>query len=202
MSEETCGLVFDPFFTTKSKGIGTGFGLATCYGIALQNAGTVHLRSKIGEGTTFYLEFPAALAHPHLEKARAPSKESTAGMVLLVEDDKLVRKASLSTMKSIGLDVLSACDGIEALDVLERESARIDLVVTDVVMPRMGGAELYGEMQKRWPEIEVLFVSGNTEESIDRGGLLSGKMNFLQKPYSFDQLAKKISGLLGKPSPI
>lgn len=202
MSGETQRRIFDPFFTTKEPGHGTGLGLATVYGIVKQSGGDVRVRSETGRGTTFEVYLPRSGpvsrdGATDLELSAVPGGEET---ILLVEDDASLRALVTRVLKKYGYDVLSAESGIEALAIASSPGARIDAVVTDVVMPGMSGREVVERLQQLRPGLGYLFMSGYTDDDILKGGVLRGETEFLQKPFTPDQLARKIRDVLNRRS--
>lgn len=198
MTPEVMAQAFEPFYTTKEIGTGTGFGLATCHGIVMQNAGSIRVESQVEQGTSFTLAFPTtknAVTEAPLQQG--PVEVSSGISILLVEDDELVRRATRGLLLSLGYRVVEAWNGIDALKRLDEHKGNFNIVMTDVLMPGMGGTELAKELAERWPEIRVLFVSGDTRESIDVGGILPSGVDFLQKPYSISQLQEKFAAMCG-----
>ncbi len=203
--DEVMEHIFEPFFTTKEEGKGTGLGLATCYGIAKQNEGHIAVYSELGQGTTFKIYLPIVE-----EEAINPSQRGTDDVdqlprgtetVLLVEDEDIVRELAARVLKGQGYSVLEASNGVEALDIVEEhEGVTIDLLLTDVVMPLMGGRELANQLRTTRPGIKVLFTSGYADESITRHGVLDPDTAFTQKPFSATDLALKVREVLEKPS--
>ncbi|MCH8109569.1 MAG: response regulator, partial [Chloroflexi bacterium] len=197
--------IFEPFFTTKEEGKGTGLGLATCYGIAKQNGGHIAVYSELGQGATFKIYLPVVE-----EEAVNPSQRGTdeidklprgTEMVLLVEDEDAVRGLAARVLKGQGYSILEASNGVEALNVVQKnENTKIDLLLTDVVMPLMGGRELADKLRAKRPGIKVLFTSGYTDEAIIRHGSLDPDTAFTQKPFSATDLALKVREVLEKPS--
>jgi PAS domain S-box-containing protein len=201
MDAETLSHIFEPFFTTKEPGKGTGLGLATVYGIVKQSGGHISVESEVGRGTAFriYLRRAGgAGAGAGSEEAR---EEAAGGSetILLVEDDDAVRELAREILESRGYKVLEARHGREAIQVAERHQGRIDLLVTDVVMPRMRGTDLAGELLSRRPEVKVLYMSGYTGDRIGPGDLAGEASGFLQKPFTPDALSRKVRELLGGP---
>jgi CheY-like chemotaxis protein len=193
MTEETQARIFEPFFTTKAPGEGTGLGLATVYGAVKQMGGFVSVNSRVGKGTTFGIYLPrvseaatARSAHP-----AAPAPRGTES-VLVVEDTQSLREMVREVLEDLGYTVLTASDGEEALAVLMVASRPIDLLLTDVVMPKMGGADLVRELRLRWPHIRVLFMSGYTDGGISMRGTLQEGVAFLGKPFSGPQLGRAV----------
>ena len=186
--------VFEPFFTTKEVGKGTGLGLATVYGIVSQSAGHVFVQSEVGRGTTFSVLLPAIEGVVVLEASAEPPPGGS-GCVLLVEDEEGVRRLIATTLEQHGYRVLAAPDGKEALRMFEQCGHRIDLLISDVVMPRMRGPELAVHLRRHQPEIHILFISGYTDPSITNQ-LLSAGSHFLQKPFASDALMRAVSEAL------
>jgi two-component system cell cycle sensor histidine kinase/response regulator CckA len=197
--------IFEPFFTTKEVGAGTGLGLSTVYGIVRQTGGFIHVESEINRGTTFTVYLPAFKQDGTIEVAPVsearedkPGPDLTgAGTVLLVEDEDAVRVFSARALRNKGYNILEARSGEEALTVLEKEGGdKIDLIVTDVVMPQMDGPTLYKHIRERWPNMKVVFVSGYTEDRL-REQFTSGEtIYFLPKPFTLKQLAGKVKDVL------
>ncbi|MCF8056766.1 MAG: response regulator [Desulfocapsa sp.] len=193
MSKETLAHVFEPFFTTKKKGKGTGLGLATSYGIIRQHGGSVHVYTETGQGTVFKVYLPRLLDQEMLQPGDPIAKEkmSSGGSetILLVEDDPMVRRICVDILKNFGYSILEAENGEDALQVFERYHGKIDLLLTDVVMPRMGGTELAEKIRKLSPDIRVIFMSGYTENAIVHNGILKEGIDFIHKPITPDSLA-------------
>jgi PAS domain S-box-containing protein len=200
MNEETRRRAFEPFFTTKEVGKGTGLGLSMVHGIVEQNGGCIEIDSEPGRGTTFRIYLPKAAGTATDEKApEAALKIGGTEIVLVVEDREDVRKYAASALETYGYRVIQAGNAGEALSICERERGRIDLVLTDVVMPNLSGRELADRLRVRWPEMKILFMSGYTEDATLREGLVEGKADFIQKPFDPEQLAVKIRKVLGAP---
>ncbi len=200
MTPEVQARVFEPFFTTKKLGEGTGLGLATCHGIVKQSGGHIAVYSEWGHGTTFKVLLPRVDAPVDAaECVETPSAEMPRGAetVLLVEDEPMLRELGCMVLGELGYRVLNACNGVDALRVLaEHAGESIDLLVTDVVMPEMGGTELAVQMRSRWPRTKILFCSGYTEDAITRDGLLQPGTSFMQKPYNVATLAGRVREVL------
>jgi CheY-like chemotaxis protein len=200
MSREVQERIFEPFFTTKGPGQGTGLGLSTVYGIVAQSGGQVFVTSEPGAGSTFTIYLPVhqadidpASAHP----PRAPTRGG-AETVLLVEDEALVRQLTHEILRRNGYRVLEAADGVEALAVVRGHPGNIDLLLTDVVMPRMSGHELVELARPVRPEMRILYVSGYSEEAIARQGQLTKGIELLSKPFTPGVLTAKIRELLDR----
>jgi len=198
MDTETLAHIFEPFFTTKSVGEGTGLGLATVYGIVEQNGGFIRVSSEPGRGTTFKVYIPrgAELERAPAKTGRTPVVSGT-GTVLLVEDDDMVSRMTAEMLKSIGYTVLVENNPVDALSLCEKSQSPIDLLITDVVMPNMNGKELRDRIKILRPGIKVLFMSGYTANVIIHHGIPEEGIQFIQKPFSLNDLARKIQDILG-----
>jgi len=197
--------IFEPFFTTKEQGKGTGLGLATSYGIIQQSGGHICLQSTLGEGSTFRVFLPVS----SLREEELPTPTAAAEMpvgretILVTEDDQAVRELTCTLLDELGYRVLEATDGEEALDLLARGSTpRINLLLTDVVMPRLGGRGLAEKVRALSPETRILFCSGYNEEEVLRKGILADEIAFLSKPFSTEALARKVRTLLDAAEPL
>jgi PAS domain S-box-containing protein len=197
MSRETQSHIFEPFFTTKEKGQGTGLGLATVYGIVKQNGGFISVSSELGQGTTFRIYFPRVISEGVPAEPLPPPAPTGAGGVLLVEDDDLVRAVTTAALQSIGYTPLVASGAQEALRLCEESGADIRLLLTDVVMPEMTGAELRHRVKALCPDMEVLFMSGYTADVILTHGVQQRGVHFIQKPFTIEELGRKIAEILG-----
>lgn len=199
MDEETLARVFEPFFTTKPQGKGTGLGLSTVYGIVKQSRGYIWAYSEVGRGSTFKVYFPRVMdpAAPESGDGAAPSRgRRGTETVLLAEDEPLVRDLVRSVLEHRGYTVVAAGDGVEALETAASRSGPIHLLITDVVMPGMGGRDLAKRIGERFPGIRVLYMSGYTERGIVRQGELDPGSAFLQKPFRVEDLARKVREVL------
>jgi CheY-like chemotaxis protein len=198
MSEETQSHLFEPFFTTKERGKGTGLGLSTVYGIVKQSQGYVYVYSELGKGTTVKVYLPRVEGEDEtVSPVSAPAPHGTE-TVLVVEDDTPVRDFVTRVLSAKGYRVLSACEGVEALRLCGDCADPVDLLVTDVVMPGMGGRELASRVEAAKPGVRVLFVSGYTENAISHHGILEAGLEFLQKPFTTDALLRKVREVLDR----
>jgi CheY-like chemotaxis protein len=196
MDEDVQQHVFEPFFTTKSEG--SGLGLATCYAIAKQCGGAIEVQSKKGAGTTFRVYFPrsseAVTTAPEPEAARElPRGDET---ILLAEDEPSVRSLADHVLRELGYSTLVATDGDEALSLVRRHPAPIDLLLTDVVMPNLGGRELAARLREHNPGTRVLFITGYAEAALEEDAAREPGIGFLQKPFTPTMLAERVRKLL------
>jgi two-component system cell cycle sensor histidine kinase/response regulator CckA len=199
MDKETQSRIFEPFFTTKEKGKGTGLGLSTVYGIVKQTGGYVIVQSEVGHGTTFNIYLPRVEGVEEADGAISVSRTAAGGSetVLLVEDEESVRQLVRDTLASKGYHVLEAEDGQAGLTAAAVYEGKIDLVVTDVVMPGIGGRELVQQLLISRPGIKVLYLSGYTEDAIVNDGRTESGKTFLQKPFTLQNLSRKVREVLG-----
>lgn len=196
MSKEIQAQIFEPFFTTKEQGKGTGLGLATVYGIVKQSRGHISVYSEPDHGTTFKVYLPA------LDKTVPVALPQTAGAavrgvgtVLLVEDEPALRALAVASLKKLGYIVLEAGNGLEALAVVEKHPAKIDVIVADIVMPRMGGPELVEKLRAKRDDFAVIFMTGYTEGAVLENAKIGSGAVLLNKPFSAELLAAKINEL-------
>jgi len=200
MDAETRTRIFEPFFTTKAAGQGTGLGLATVEGIVKQNEGSIWVYSEPGHGTTFKIYLPRVETHddalPAPPAPAAPEPAGALGTLLLVEDESAVRQLSAKVLRRHGYRVLEAQHGVEALAVCERHPERIDLVVTDVVMPEMGGGQLVERLRTLRPGIRVLYTSGYADSALVAHGVADEGIPFLPKPFVPAALVAKVREVL------
>jgi PAS domain S-box-containing protein len=198
MDKETQSRIFEPFFTTKEKGKGTGLGLSTVYGIVKQSGGYVIVQSELGHGTSFHIYLPQVEGTS--EKHAAPVAGTPAGgteTVLLVEDEESVRQLVRDTLEVKGYKVVEAENGEAGLAAATGHKGKIDLVITDVVMPGVGGREMVERISATRPEAKVLYLSGYTEDAILSEGSIQSGTAFLQKPFTLQNLSKKVREVLG-----
>ena len=199
MDEDTKARIFEPFFTTKPPGQGTGLGLSTAYGIVKQSGGYIAVDSTLGEGTLFTVYLPRVrepsdpLAPP--AASLEPSSEAQ-GTILLVEDEVAVREATKRMLRKFGFSVVEAKNGQEAIKAWEEADSAIDVVLTDVVMPTMGGAALVKALRARQPGVRVVFMSGYTQGALQASAVDEARTRFLPKPFTADQLVRTLRELV------
>jgi len=205
MDEETLSHVFEPFYTTKEQGKGTGLGLSTVYAAIQQGGGHVQARSDQGHGTTFEVFLPLCPERPDEDETRAggelaAARRASSEKILLVEDEESVRSLVRHALEKAGYTVLVAANGPEALELEREHQASIELLLTDLVMPRMGGRELAEELARRRPGLRVLLMSGYTDDAVVRNGGLEAGTEFLQKPFSLGTLVSMVRRVLDAPA--
>jgi PAS domain S-box-containing protein len=200
MSKQVAARAFEPFFTTKPIGKGTGLGLSMCEGIVRQAGGHITVDSEPGRGSTFRVFLPRATDEPSAPTTRAAVASPVRGRetLLLVEDEALILRMAKRVLTELGYTVLTASDGREALEVLERHVGDVQLLITDVVMPRMSGRELAARVTALRPNVRVLYSSGYTADAIGEDGVLGDGINFLAKPYMPSKLADAVRDALDK----
>ncbi len=199
MDEETLSRVFEPFFTTKEAGKGTGLGLSTVFGIVKQSGGHVWVYSEPGKGTTFKLYFPRVAALERHASGLTPQvRPRGTETILLVEDEDQVRALASAVLARQGYKIHTAENGSAAIALLETLSGDVDLLLTDVVMPKMSGRELAEKIAPARPKMKVLFMSGYTDDTVVHHGVLDSGFAFLQKPITPDTLARKVREVLDK----
>jgi CheY-like chemotaxis protein len=197
MDAATQTKIFEPFFTTKEPGRGTGLGLATVYGIVKQIGGFVWVYSEPHNGATFKIYLPRdAEAAPAIEPAPALPLAPRHGTILLVEDNDAVRHAVRRMLEKMGYEILEAPHGDEGIRISQRFEGHIDVLVTDLMMPRMDGRALANALAVARPGMRVVFVSGYTDDAVLRRGLVDSTHAFVQKPFTGEELAHTINGLL------
>ena len=198
MSAETQAHIFEPFFTTKEVGKGTGLGLATVYGIVKQSHGYIWVDSEVGRGSSFKVYLPLIEEAVAAPESAAPPSESFRGTetVLVVEDADALRKLTVTLIRQYGYQVLSAANGAEALDLVQQVDQSIDLLLTDVIMPGIGGHALAQRLSALLPGLKVLYMSGHTDSSIGQHGVLEAGISLLHKPFTEEELVRKIREVL------
>jgi two-component system cell cycle sensor histidine kinase/response regulator CckA len=204
MAEEVKAHLFEPFFTTKPKGKGTGLGLATCQTIVKQCGGHIDVYSKLGKGTIFKIYFPRVeldLKTPTFPLAKGTAMPRGTETILFVEDEPAVRQLACGILVTLGYNVLRATNGQEGLDLARKQEGEpIRLVVTDVIMPQMGGKVMADWLKATYPDLKVLFTSGYTDDALAEHGILEPGIQFLPKPYTLAALAGKVREVLDSES--
>ncbi|HTA41716.1 MAG TPA: PAS domain-containing protein [Bryobacteraceae bacterium] len=196
MTGDTLTHIFEPFFTTKETGKGTGLGLATVYGIVKQNGGCINVDSGVDRGSTFRIYFPRLMSEAESIEPGRTTAPAGSGGILLVEDDELVRAVTKATLESVGYTPLVAASAEEALRICAQSGSDIRLMLTDVVMPGMTGTELRDRVKLIRPDVKVLFMSGYTSDVIGMHGVIKEGVQFIQKPFTIQELARKIEEML------
>jgi CheY-like chemotaxis protein len=202
MSEETLAHIFEPFFTTKELGKGTGLGLSMVYGIVKQSGGYIWVNSKVGKGASFKIYLPR-VDEPVEEMTRASRPTETvqgSGTILLVEDDASVRELTRDILEGKGYEVLVAGSPSKALELCNQYSGPIHLLLTDLVMPEMNGAEMAELIEKLRPGIQVMYMSGYSDNALPKAEKLGRKLFFLQKPFTASVLHKMVRDILEPPA--
>jgi nitrogen-specific signal transduction histidine kinase/FixJ family two-component response regulator len=199
MDPEILARVFEPFFTTKPVGEGTGLGLATAYGTIKQSRGFIWAYSEPSHGSAFHVYLPeirtAAKVEDIFEQTR-PSRLGGSETILVVEDEEVVRELAARSLRSEGYTAITAAGAREALDLLRHRASPVSLVISDLVMPGIGGRELAEQIRRDWPETPILFTSGFTDDDVIRRGLMESGEPFLQKPWGPDSLLRIVRSLL------
>jgi PAS domain S-box-containing protein len=201
MDEKVRSHLFEPFFTTKEVGKGTGLGLSTVRGIVTQSGGNIKVHSEVGTGTTFKIYLPQVMQDTSSDAEKPTSGTLASGQetILVVEDEEFVRELTMRILEQQGYSVLAASHPDEALQYSAQYDGPIHLLVTDVVMPEMGGRELASRLTASRPETKVLYVSGYTDDAIMRHGILDEDLAFLQKPFTLTTLSSKVRDVLDSP---
>lgn len=186
--------LFEPFFTTKKEGQGTGLGLSTVFGIVKQHKGHIEFHSVKNEGTSFHLYLPITEQDKELIIHNKKNDDLPLGTetILLVEDDAVIRKVTSKILRRLGYNVLIAENGNMAIDIFQEKSKEIDLLLTDIIMPKMNGKELSDHIRQTHPDIKILYMSGYEENVISKHGILNEGLNFISKPFNSSKLSRKI----------
>jgi PAS domain S-box-containing protein len=203
MDQETMKNIFEPFFTTKDVGKGTGLGLSICYGIVKQHGGYIAVDSTPGSGTTFTALFPLRQAEAAVIPQEAEAVKTVRGSetILVAEDDDDVRRIIQSVLHESGYTPITAVDGQDALEKFMHQKDSVDLLVLDVLMPKLSGKAAYDEIRKIRPDIKVLFISGYTANVVNQQGILDEELHFVSKPVSSNKLLRKIREILDSSPP-
>jgi two-component system cell cycle sensor histidine kinase/response regulator CckA len=202
MDRETQAHIFEPFFTTKEEGKGSGLGLSTVFGIVTQSGGAIDVTSRVAHGTRFDIFFPRVAADVHAASSPQPSAQPPGGheTILLVEDDASVRILLRDALRKLGYRVVEAKQGLEACLLASQELDQLDLLLTDMVMPGMGGRELAQHLMTIKPDLRILFMSGFTDDVGILAGHEQGTSGFLQKPFTPELLARTVRKILDAPT--
>jgi CheY-like chemotaxis protein len=200
MPQSVVERIFEPFFTTKEPGRGSGLGLATVFGIVKQSGGFIRVESEPGRGTAFEVCLPRTLDVP---AAARPMSRTSASQgtekILLVEDDPRVREVTSRALRSGGYEVIAAKGSVEAADLIAREPSPLHLLITDVVMPGLGGRNLAHQLRQARPDLRVLFISGYAENVLSRDGALEAGSELLLKPFTTTSLLARVRAVLDGP---
>jgi CheY-like chemotaxis protein len=201
MDSVTKARIFEPFFTTKEEGKGTGLGLATVYGIVRQSGGHITVYSEPGQGTTFRVYFPANSATKKPEREPVAVPHRTGGeTVLVIEDEADLRSMIVRALTRRDYNVLEARTGEEALELVEKQKAKVQLLITDIVMPGMRGTEAAQRLASVVPDLKILYMSGYTDNAMFHQKLLEAGTIFLQKPFSVSALEERVQKALENKS--
>jgi PAS domain S-box-containing protein len=190
--------IFDPFFTTKKQGEGTGLGLSSTYGTICQHHGSIEVDSKIGVGTRFVILLPSANGNSAVKKKANMTLQFGSGKILLVDDEPIVRATALDMLQAIGYEVIVAADGEEAIELFKAQTDEIDLVLLDMIMPKMNGQECFSELQKIDANVQAILCSGFVKEERIEQMKISGLVSFLKKPYRINELSTTIHSALNR----
>ena len=199
MDKETERKIFEPFFTTKDTGEGIGLGLASSYGIVKNHGGFIDVYSEKGKGTTFNIYLPVSEKNyiKEADKTECVKKTGTE-TILLVDDEKIIRNITEKMLNKLGYQVLTAANGLNAVEIYKNNKDKTDMVILDMIMPEMGGSETYDELKKINPDIKVLLASGYSIDEDVSNILERGCNGFIQKPFSLNKLLQKIRDILGE----
>jgi signal transduction histidine kinase/CheY-like chemotaxis protein len=199
MPPEVMEKIFDPFYTTKAKGTGTGLGLSTVYGIVKQHKGHIYVYSELGNGTTFKIYFPRIETDAEDKTQKVfPAMAKGVETILVADDEVSIRKLIRDTLEPLGYRIIEAADGEEALELFRQSEYKIDMLLTDVIMPKMTGKKLVEALLAEQKEFKVLYMSGYTDNVIVHQGILDENVEFINKPLIPSLLTKKIREVLAK----
>jgi PAS domain S-box-containing protein len=196
MDVRTKSRIFEPFFTTKEKGKGTGMGLAMAYGVIKNHGGFITVESEPGKGSSFSVYLPATEKQPETETADVKEIPTGKGTILIVDDEDFVREAGRSILRQCGYEVIEAADGLEAIKIYNEKKDSIDMVILDIIMPRMGGKAAFEKIKEINPDVKVLISSGYSIDGAAKEILDAGAKDFMQKPYNFKELTNRIKNIL------
>ena len=197
MDDKTQLTIFEPFFTTKENGKGTGLGLATVYGIVQQSGAMIKVESKPGKGSSFRVYFPCVQEKAdQTASSKPPRPAGGTETILVVEDDVMVRKVTVKILERLGYNVLTAASGGDAMVMSEIHKGKIDLLLTDVIMPHINGKELAKKLVTSHPDLKVLYMSGYTKDTIAKHDVLEQGVHIISKPFSSTNLAVRIRDIL------
>ena len=199
MDEQTRERIFEPFFTTKEVGKGTGLGLSTVHGIIGQHKGFINVESTLGVGTSFHVYLPAvdhAPLTPQKELEVKPGTQKGTETILLVEDDQDLRELMQEVLQEYGYKVISASNGEEALHLIESGDTGVELIVSDMMTPKLGGKDLYKKLAQSGSTAKFLFMSGYLADHLSQDFHLDTETHFLQKPFDLDELTRKVRVVL------
>ncbi len=196
MDQHTVSRIFEPFYTTKEMGRGTGLGLASVYGVVKSHNGYIDVDSKVGKGSVFNLYFPASSQEADMPAPKNGALLGGVGTILLVDDETDILESGAELLENLGYDVLKADDGKDALDLYSRNKDKIDLVILDVIMPKINGNDLFFRLRKIDGKLKFLFASGYSINDTTEHILKSGEHGFIKKPFTIEQLSEKINRLM------
>jgi CheY-like chemotaxis protein len=202
MNEEILERIFEPYFTTKSEGKGTGLGLSMVYGIVKKSGGFITVETQVGKGTKFHIYFPLAASSREASGARADAQVNPKGCetILIVDDDPMTLEVVSSGLREYGYSILTANSATQGYALAQANPRGIQMLLTDVVMPGTNGYALAKMVKTLHPDIQVLFMSGYTDDDMLRSGVSEGRLNFIEKPFAPYQLAEKIRNILNSVS--
>jgi CheY-like chemotaxis protein len=202
MNETTQQHIFEPFYTNKDVGLGTGLGLAAVYDIVKQSGGHIFVDSKVGKGTIFKIYLPRVNEEIALSEVKKLFRQVPKGTetILIVDDEDIVRALTRRILEEGGYEIIEARNGVEALSIFEKPDCKIDLLITDVVMPQMGGRELAKRLAIKYPATRILFTSGYSDNAAIRREKQEFGANFIEKPFTPVSLSQKVRQLLDTPN--